>query len=101
MCGLNAQPSDSGKTIEVRYRVVRKEKAAYSAGNADNSRYLRPDKLVPVSETFKTLAEKAAAGKTDDLDRAKALYDHVLSRILTVKPGTGWHHGHAVYRCVA
>src|SRR5438876_5637001 len=53
ICVLNAQPSDSGKTIEVRYRVVRKEKAAYSAGNADNSRYLRPEKLVPVSETFK------------------------------------------------
>src|SRR5438128_1646560 len=48
ICVLNAQPSDSGKTIEVRYRVVRKEKAAYSAGNADNSRYLRPEKLVPV-----------------------------------------------------
>src|SRR5438874_10958834 len=28
ICVLNAQPSDSGKTIEVRYRVVRKEKAA-------------------------------------------------------------------------
>src|SRR5215470_17884805 len=28
-CVFNAQPQDSGKNIEVRYRVVRKEKAAY------------------------------------------------------------------------
>ena len=74
ICVVNAQPQDSGKTIELRYKVVRKEKAAYPAGNADAARYLQPEKLVPANETFKTLAEKAAAGKTDDLERAKALY---------------------------
>ena len=73
ICVVNAQPQDSGKTIELRYKVVRKEKAAYPAGDADAARYLRPEKLVPVSETFKTLAEKAVAGKTDDLERAKAV----------------------------
>ncbi len=35
ICVVNAQPQDSGKTIELRYKVVRKEKAAYPAGNAD------------------------------------------------------------------
>ncbi len=72
ICVLYPQPSDSGKTVEVRYRVVRKEKAAYSANSAEAARYLRPEKLVPIDETFRTLAEKATAGKTDDLDRAKA-----------------------------
>ena len=71
ICVLNAQPQDSGKTIEVRYRVVRKEKTAYPATNTEAARYLRPEKLVPVNETFKTLAEKAAAGKTDDLSGRK------------------------------
>jgi len=28
ICVVNAQPQDSGKTIELRYKVVRKEKAA-------------------------------------------------------------------------
>src|SRR5438034_6706280 len=73
---LYPQPADSGKTIEVRYRVVRKEKAAYSANSAEAARFLRPEKLVPINETFKTLAEKAAAGKTDDFERAKAIYGH-------------------------
>src|SRR5436190_18513146 len=63
ICLVNAQPQDSGKTIELRYKVVRKEKAAYPAGSADATRYLRPEKLVPVNQTFKTLAEKAVAGK--------------------------------------
>ena len=101
ICVVNAQPQDSGKTIELRYKVVRKEKAAYPAGNADAARYLQPEKLVPVNETFKTLAEKAAAGKTDDLERAKALYDHVISRMRYDKSGTGWGRGDAVYACDA
>src|SRR6266550_8686544 len=29
ICVVNAQPQDSGKNLEVRYRVVCKEKAAY------------------------------------------------------------------------
>src|SRR5262249_31154946 len=40
ICVVNAQPQDSGKTIELRYKVVRKEKAAYPAGDADAARYL-------------------------------------------------------------
>jgi transglutaminase-like putative cysteine protease len=101
ICVLSLQPSDSGKTIEMRYRVVRKEKAAYPATGTEAARYLRPEKLVPVNETFKTLAEKAAAGKTDDLERAKALYDHVISRMRYDKSGTGWGRGDAVYACDA
>jgi len=99
ICVVNAQSQDSGKTIELRYKVVRKEKAAYPASDADVARYLQPEKLVPANETFKTLAEKAAAGKTDDLERAKALYDHVISRMRYDKSGTGWGRGDAVYAC--
>ena len=99
ICVINAKPQDSSKTIELRYKVSRKEKGAYPAGSAETARYLRPEKLVPVNETFKTLAEKASAGKTDDLERAKALYDHVISRMRYDKSGTGWGRGDAVYAC--
>src|SRR5436853_64153 len=101
ICMLFLEPKDSGKTIELRYRVMRKEKAAYRATDTEAARYLRPEKLVPVNETFKTLAEKASAGKTDDLERAKALYDHVISRMCYDKSGTGWGRGDAVYACDA
>jgi len=99
ICVLYPQPSDSGKTVEVRYRVVRKEKVAYPASSAETARYLRPEKLVPINETFRTLAQKAAAGKIDDLQRAKALYDHVMGRMRYDKSGTGWGRGDAVYAC--
>ena len=42
ICVLSLDPKDSGKTIEMRYRVVRKEKAAYPAGNTEAARFLRP-----------------------------------------------------------
>ena len=101
ICVLYPQPADSGKTIELRYRVVRKEKAAYPASSGDASRYLRPEKLVPVNETFRTLAQKATTGKNDDFERAKALYNHVIGRMRYDKSGAGWGRGDAIYACDA
>ena len=101
ICALHARPADSGKTIELRYRVVRREKAAYPASSAEAARYLRPEKLVPINETFKTLAQQTAAGKPDDLERAKALYDHVMGRMRYDKSGTGWGRGDAMHACDA
>jgi transglutaminase-like putative cysteine protease len=101
ICVLQPQPSDSGKTIELRYRVVRKEKAAYPGTGADAARYLRPEKLVPVNATFKTIALEATSGKNGEVERAKALYDHVVGRMCYDKSGTGWGRGDAVYACDA
>jgi transglutaminase-like putative cysteine protease len=101
ICVLHPRRGDSGKTIELRYIVVRREKTAYPAKGANPARFLRPDRLVPINETFKTLAERATAGKTDDYDRAKALYYHVLKRMRYDKSGTGWGRGDAVYACDA
>ncbi len=101
ICVIYPQPADSGKTVEIRYRVVRKEKVSYSATEAEAAHYLRPEKLVPINETFRTLAQKAAAGKSDDLERAKALYDHVMGKMRYDKSGTGWGRGDAMYACDA
>jgi transglutaminase-like putative cysteine protease len=101
ICVVYPKPEDGGKTIEFRYRVVRKEKAAYPASSTEAARYLRPEKLVPINETFITIAQKATTGKSDQLDRAKALYDHVISRMRYDKSGTGWGRGDAMYACDA
>ena len=99
ICVLNAKPADSGKTVEFRYAVVRDEKAAYSGTPGESSRFLQPEKLVPLNETFKTLATEATKGKTGDMERARALYDHVLSRMRYDKSGQGWGRGDALYAC--
>src|SRR6266446_2631028 len=101
ICVLNPRPEDSGKIIELRYRVLRKEKAPYAATDANVARYLRPETLVPVNETFETLAEQAVTGKTGDVERAKGLYDHVLGRMHYDKSGTGWGRGDAIFACDA
>jgi transglutaminase-like putative cysteine protease len=101
ICVFHPQPADSGKNIELRYRVVRKEKGSYSTADEDRTHFLRPENLVPLNETFKTLAEQATAGKKSDLDRAKALYDHVLGRMRYDKSGSGWGRGDAMHACNA
>jgi transglutaminase-like putative cysteine protease len=85
----------------VRYRVLRKEKAIYSAGMADATRYLRPERLVPTNETFRSIATKVSAGKRTDLEKGRTLYDHVLQRMKYDKSGTGWGRGDALYACDA
>ena len=101
ICVLNPQAEDSGKIIELHYRVVRKEKTAYLANETNVERYLRPEKLVPLNQTFKTIGEQAIAGKANDMERAKALYDHVLGRMRYDRSGTGWGRGDAIFACDA
>ena len=73
----------------------------YAATDGEPARFLRPEALVPVNETFKTLASRAVADKTTELERAKALYDHVLGRMRYDKSGTGWGRGDAMFACDA
>ena len=94
-------PEDSGKTVEVRYHVQRREKAVYPAQAPDPARYLNPERLVPEGENFRAIAKQVVEGKKSDLVRARALYDHVIDRMRYMKYGPGWGKGDAVYACDA
>ncbi len=96
---LTAGPADSGKNIEIRYRVKRFEKAAYSVREPMTQRYLNPERLVPINETFRTIAPEVARHGTNDMQRARALYDHVIEKLRYAKYGSGWGRGDAVYAC--
>jgi hypothetical protein len=98
---LSAKPADSGKMIELRYHVKRFEKSEYAVREASVEQYLRPEKLVPTNETFQTIALDVARGKTNDMARARALYDHVIEKLRYAKYGLGWGRGDAVYACDA
>ncbi len=98
---LNAGPTDSGKTIEIHYRVKRFEKGEYAVREPAPQKYLNPENLVPTNETFRAIAEKATRGKTTDLARARALYDHVIATVRYARYGPGWGRGDAVYACDA
>jgi transglutaminase superfamily protein len=98
---LKLGPQDSGKTVAIRFHVQRLEKGVYAADTLNLDRYLEPENLVPNSETFHSIAERVVEGKTGDLVRARALYDHVIERMRYAKVGSGWGKGDAVYACDA
>jgi len=98
---LEAGRADGGKTIEIRYRVKRFEKAEYAVRDPMIQQYLKPERLVPANQTFEAIAQEVTRGKTNDLARARAIYDHVIDKVRYARYGTGWGRGDAVYACDA
>jgi transglutaminase-like putative cysteine protease len=98
---LTPQPADSGKTIEIRYHVKRFEKSEYAVREPMVEQYLNPERLVPTNETFSAIAQRVTHQKTTDMERARALYDHVIETVRYAKYGQGWGRGDAVYACDA
>lgn len=98
---LTPRADDSGKIIEIRYRVRRTEKTPYYEPGTQPDRYLAPETLVPNNTNFQAIAREVTKGKAADLYRARALYDHVIERLRYAKYGSGWGRGDAVYACDA
>jgi transglutaminase-like putative cysteine protease len=96
---LQLGPEDSNKVVEIRYQVQRLEKSAYADKAPGPGEYLNPERLVPDTEDFRSIAREVVAGKKGDLVRARALYDHVIDRMRYQKHGSGWGKGDAVYAC--
>jgi len=90
---------DSKKDIELLFHIRRVEKDAYTEPLTAPEKYLSPDRLTPLNEDFKSIAEKVVAGKDGDLVRARALYDHVIDNMRYIRNGEGWGQGDAVYAC--
>ncbi len=93
---------NSGEIIELCFEVERLEKAPYTS-NPDDSplKYLTPERLVPIDGDFTAISKKITDGKNSDLEKARALYDHVIDRVKYIKNGKGWGNGDAVYACSA
>lgn len=98
---LELGPEDSGKKVDIRYKVKRMEKAAYAEPKVDRKKYLKPERLVPLNEDFQRIAAEVVKDKKGDLVKARALYDHVMERLRYAKYGQGWGKGDAVYACDA
>jgi transglutaminase-like putative cysteine protease len=90
---------DSRKTVDVLYQVRRIEKSAYAEHPQRVKKHLNAERLVPLDENFRSIAEQVTEGKKGDLVRARALYDHVIDRMRYMKYGSGWGKGDAVYAC--
>ncbi len=98
---LTLAPEDSGKQIALRFDVQRREKGPYQDPTSRPDDFLAPEKLVPSSSEFRAIASDVLKGKTGDLVRARALYDHTIDRMRYMKYGPGWGRGDAKYACEA
>ncbi len=65
--------------------------------------YLKPDRLVPIDDQIRAWASEVAAkaGAQTDLEKARAIYNHVVSTVKYDKTGKGWGRGDIYYACEA
>nr|WP_230687456.1 transglutaminase domain-containing protein [Hymenobacter ruricola] len=78
-------------------------KPAKEKADPNMARWLGPDRLVPLDAKIKQQAEEvvAKAGAKTDLEKARAIYEHVVSTVTYDKSGQGWGRGDIYYACDA
>jgi transglutaminase-like putative cysteine protease len=109
-----SNPQQSSFTVTMRFNAVRKEhlqqrlqQDVYSAPKEDRdpemARWLQPDRLVPIDGKVKQWALEvvAAADAKTDLEKIRAIYNHVVSTVKYDKSGQGWGRGDIYYACDA
>lgn len=83
-------PENSKQTLQINYRVRRKEKGPYKDAAQDYKKFLSADNLVPVGGRFQKIAEEAIIAREADtpLMQARALYDYIIDNMDYQKAGT-------------
>lgn len=108
-------PSTSEMTVSMDFDAVRQEHIQTSLTlvntsmtsieplDPDMSRWLAPDRLVPLDEKIRQWAHEVveAAGARTDLEKARAIYNHIIATVKYDKTGTGWGRGDIYYACDA
>lgn len=97
----------------MRFEAVRKEhfqavlreaaNARVALTPAERQKYLMPDRLVPLDPEIHEWAQQVVdrAGAKTDLEKARAIYEHVVSTVKYDKTGKGWGRGDIYYACDA
>ena len=94
--------------VEMSFRVIRREHAERDFAALEDpdgwiessaSRWLRPDRLVPIDDFIRELAEEVTEGKTTVVEKAKAIFDYTVDNLEYDKSGTGWGQGDIYYAC--
>jgi transglutaminase-like putative cysteine protease len=67
----------------------------------DLARHLQPERLVPLDMTIRRWATEVTRDARTDLDKARAIYNHVVATVKYDKSGKGWGRGDIYYACDA
>ncbi len=99
---VELEPSDSGTSLSMKFKVKRSEKGIYKDDGATPSDFLELESLVPNQSQFSKIATDVLKDKKGgDLVKARALYDHTIDHMRYSKFGDGFGYGDAVYACGA
>ncbi|MBI4395459.1 MAG: transglutaminase domain-containing protein [Elusimicrobia bacterium] len=94
------RPADDAVELVVRFEIERKEQRNPSGGGTPPSRlFSEPRGLVVVTDEIRAIAQKQAGSLTDPREKARSLYEYVLSHMAYDKSGEGWGRGDAAYAC--
>jgi hypothetical protein len=90
--------------FSVVYDVVRREHVVPTSRNSDPGagnleRFLRPDRLVPVTGKPAEIASAQVKPGMSDVQKARAIYDYTFNNMRYDKTGSGWGHGDALWAC--
>jgi transglutaminase-like putative cysteine protease len=107
-------PPPQGFTVTMRFRATRLEHiqqrlrqanhvGAQTKITADVARWLEPERLVPLDDKIRTWAREVVdkAGARTDLEKARAIYNHIVATVKYDKTGQGWGRGDIYYACDA
>jgi len=92
---------DAVRTEHTQPRLSANPTPAPDEDSATLAQYLKPDRLVPIDGQIRTWANEVVsqAGAHGDLEKARAIYDHVVSTVKYDKTGKGWGRGDIYYAC--
>lgn len=106
-----SQPTGTGSTnnpsfeMEWEYEIKRKEQNGFSTDSdfiprsISNELYLQERGLVIVDDRIREIARTVTTGISDSLEKAKAIYDYVLTHVDYDTSIPGWGKGDVVYAC--
>ncbi len=107
-------PKETSLTVTMRFDAVRLEhvqghlrqagsRAPLEKADPNMRRWLEPDRLVPLDDRVRGWAREVvdAAGAKTDLEKARAIYNHVVATVKYDKSGQGWGRGDIYYACDA
>ncbi len=71
----------------------------FPRAGAPEQRFLTADRLVPIDGKIARIALDVTRGRTTNLEKARAIYDHVTTSMKYDKSGEGWGRGDALHAC--
>lgn len=96
-----------GDTVAMEFQVTRTERRSeLQPAQVRSGRpacCLGPDRLVPTDQRIRSWAQDVVrtAGAQTDLEKARAIYEHVIDTVKYDKSGQGWGRGDIYYACDA